>query len=145
MPTDHSEGDIKVNNILPTYPSEVYRKVNSNSPTDRPEGDRKLNKNSPSNQTEGENSRYIETNISPQRDQVRASSRQNKNSSSSMVLEGDNENDEYYVPIQTRYYRRIIRPNSFGQLAAISLGLLTFQCNTFPQTLQPGSIDTITD
>ena len=60
-----------------------------------------------------------------------------------MDREGDNDNDKYYVPIQTRSGRRIVKPNCFGQAAAISLGLLTFQCNTFLQTLQPGSIDTI--
>ena len=60
-----------------------------------------------------------------------------------MDQEGDNDNDKYYVPIQIISGQRIFKPNCFGQAAAISLGLLTFQCNTFPQTLQPGSIDTI--
>ena len=60
-----------------------------------------------------------------------------------MDREGDNDNDKYYVPIQTRSGRIIVNPNRFGQAAAIALGLLTFQCNAFLQTLQPGSIDTI--
>ena len=60
-----------------------------------------------------------------------------------MAREGDNDNDKYYVPIQTRSSRRIVQPNHFGQASAISLGLLTFQCNAFLQTLRPGSIETI--
>ena len=50
-----------------------------------------------------------------------------------MAREGDNDNDEYYVPIQTRLGRRIVNPNCFGQSAAISLGLLNFQFNAFLQ------------
>ena len=49
-----------------------------------------------------------------------------------MDQEGDNENDKYYVPIQTRSGQIIVKPNRFGQAAAMSLGLLTFQCNVFP-------------
>ena len=30
-----------------------------------------------------------------------------------MDLEGDNENNEYYVPMKTRSGRRIVEPNSF--------------------------------
>ena len=104
---------------------------------------RKVNKNSPTDQTEGANYRSIEKNLYPQRDQVGAISRQNNNSSSSMAREGDNDNDEYYIPIQTRSGRRIFQPNRFVQASAIALGLLTFQCNAFLQTLRPGSIETI--
>ena len=57
-----------------------------------------------------------------------------------MAWEGDNENYEYYVPIQTRPGQRIVKPNRFGQSTAISCVLLTSQCNAFPQTSQPGSI-----
>ena len=39
--------------------------------------------------------------------------------------------------------RIFVTPNSFGQAAAIALGILTFQCNTFLQTSRPGSIETI--
>ena len=53
-------------------------------PTDRSEGDHKVHNNSPSDHTEWENSRSIKTNLSPQREQVRAINRQNNNSSSSM-------------------------------------------------------------
>ena len=56
----------------------------------------------PTNQKEGANSRYIETNLYSQRDQVRVISQQNNNSSSIKAKEGDNKNDEYYIPIQTR-------------------------------------------
>ena len=45
----------------------------------------------------------------------------------------DNANDEYYVTIQTISGQRIVKPNRFGQAAAISLGLLTFQFNAFLQ------------
>ena len=48
-----------------------------------------------------------------------------------MAQEGDNENDEYDVPIQTRSGIRIVNPNRFGKAAAIALGLLSFQCNAF--------------
>ena len=117
-PTDNSELDCKLNNNSPTICSEGYREVNNNSPTDRSEVDRKVknnaptdqtevdrkvNKNSPTDQIEGiKHFCPIETNIYPQRDQVGASSRQNNNLSSSMDWEVDNDNDEYYVPIQTR-------------------------------------------
>ena len=57
-----------------------------------------------------------------------------------MAWEGDNENDEYYVPIQTRPGWLIVKPNRFGQATAISIGLLTCQCNDFLKTSQPGSI-----
>ena len=60
-----------------------------------------------------------------------------------MTLEGDNDNPEYFVPIQTRSGRRIVKPNRFGQAAAISLGILTFQCNAFLKTPRPGLIETI--
>ena len=55
-----------------------------------------------------------------------------------MAREGDNDNDEYYILIQTRSGRRINKPNRFGQAAAIALGLLTFQCNAFLQNSRPG-------
>ena len=60
-----------------------------------------------------------------------------------MAQEGDNENDEYYVPIQTRSGQIIVKTNRFGQAAAIALGLLTCQCNAFLQNLRPISIETI--
>ena len=50
-----------------------------------------------------------------------------------MTREGDNDNDEYSVPIQTRSGHRIVKPNHFGQAAAIALGLLTCQFNAFLQ------------
>ena len=100
--TDHSEGDRKVNKNSLTDRSERDRKVNNNPPTDRSEGHHKVNKNSPSDQIERENSRSIEKNIYPQRDQVGAIIRQNNKSSSGMSREGDNKNDEYYIRIQTR-------------------------------------------
>ena len=59
-----------------------------------------------------------------------------------MDQEGDNDNDKYYVPIQTRSCRIIVKPNRFRQAAATALGLLTFLRNAFLQTLQPCSIDT---
>ena len=102
-----------------------------------------MSKNSPTDQTEGENSCSIEKYIYPQRDQVGDIIRQNNNSISSMAREGDNDNDKYYVPIQNISGRRIVKPNRFGQAAAIALGLLTFQCDAFLQTLQTGSVDTI--
>ena len=49
----------------------------------------------------------------------------------------------YYVPIQTRLGRIIVKPNSFGQADAIALVLLTSQCNAFLKTSWPGSIETI--
>ena len=76
-------------------------------------------------------------------EQVRASSLQNKNPSSSMVRERDNDNDEYYVPIKTRSGWRIVNSNPFGQASEIAIGLLTCQCNDFLQTSRPGSIETI--
>ena len=60
-----------------------------------------------------------------------------------MARERDNNNDEYYVPIQTISSQRIVKPNSFGQASAIALDLLTCQCNAFIKTVQPGSIETI--
>ena len=60
-----------------------------------------------------------------------------------MSHEGDNENIEYYVPIQTRSGIMIVEPNRFRQETAIALGLLTLQCNTFLQTSRPVSIETI--
>ena len=60
-----------------------------------------------------------------------------------MAREGDNDNGEYYVPIQTRLGRRIVKPNRFGQEAAILLGLLTYQCNGLLQISRPGSIEAI--
>ena len=62
-----------------------------------------------------------------------------------MSREGDNYNGEYYVPIKTRWCRRIVKANSFGQASAIEPGILTFQCNYFLQTLRLGSIETIKD
>ena len=44
-----------------------------------------------------------------------------------MDREGDHDNDEYYLPIQTRSGRIIVKPNIFRQVYAISLGSLTFQ------------------
>ena len=41
-----------------------------------------------------------------------------------MDREGDNKNDEYYVLIQTRSDRKIVKPNSFGQATVIALGIL---------------------
>ena len=60
-----------------------------------------------------------------------------------MALEGDNDNGEYYLPIQTRAGRIIVKPNRFGQAVAIAIGLLTFKCNAFLQTSLTGSIETI--
>ena len=60
-----------------------------------------------------------------------------------MDQEGDNNNDEYYVPIQNRSDRRIFRPNSFGQADTISPGLLTFQFNALLKNSRLGSIQTI--
>ena len=60
-----------------------------------------------------------------------------------MAREGDNENDEYYVPTHTISGRRVFKPNRFEKAASTTLGLLTFQCNSFPQTSRPGSIETI--
>ena len=36
-----------------------------------------------------------------------------------MAREGYNENDEYYITIQTLLVRRIVKANPFGQAAAI--------------------------
>ena len=60
-----------------------------------------------------------------------------------MSREGDNYNYEYYVLIQTRLGWIIIKPNIFGQAAAISLGILTCQCNDFLKNSRPGSIEII--
>ena len=60
-----------------------------------------------------------------------------------MDREGDNDNDEYYGPIQTRSGRIIIKPNIFGQSSAIALGLLTFKWNYFLKKSRPCSIETI--
>ena len=60
-----------------------------------------------------------------------------------MDREEDNENGEYYVPIQTRTRRIIVNQNRFGKSAAIALGIITCQCNVFLQTSRPGSIETI--
>ena len=51
-----------------------------------------------------------------------------------MDREGDNDHNEYYVPIQTRLVQRIVNPNIFGQANAISLGILTCQYNDLLQT-----------
>ena len=51
----------------------------------------------------------METNLYPQRDQIGAIIPQNNNSSSSMAQEGDKDNDEYYVPIQTRLGQIIVK------------------------------------
>ena len=51
-----------------------------------------------------------------------------------MDREGDNDNDEYYVLIQTRSGRIIVKLNRFGKAAVIALGLLNCQCNPFLQT-----------
>ena len=64
-------------------------------------------------------------------DQVGASSLQNNNSSYSIPREGDNDNDKYYVPIQTRSDWIIVKSNRFGQESTIALGILTCQCNAF--------------
>ena len=53
-----------------------------------------------------------------------------------MAREGDNDNDEYYVTIQTRLGRRIVNPNRFVQAAAIALGILTCLCIAFLQISQ---------
>ena len=50
-----------------------------------------------------------------------------------MAQDGDNYNDEYYVPIQTRSGLIIVKTNRFRQAAAISLGLLNFQFDAFLQ------------
>ena len=60
-----------------------------------------------------------------------------------MAQEGNNDSNEYYVPMRTILGRRIVKPKRFGQAAAISLGILNCQCNDFLQTPQPGSIETI--
>ena len=60
-----------------------------------------------------------------------------------MARNVDNDNYKYYVPIQTRSGRRIVKPNCFGQVATIALDLLTFKFNAFLQNSRPGSIETI--
>ena len=57
-----------------------------------------------------------------------------------MDQKGDNDNDEYYVPIKNRSGRRIVKPNRFGKATTIELGNLTCQHNAFLQTSRPGSI-----
>ena len=64
-------------------------------------------------------------------------------SNPSMAREGDDDNNYYYVPIQTRSGRKIVKPTRFGQATAIALGLLTCQCSEFLQTSRPGSMETI--
>ena len=44
-----------------------------------------------------------------------------------MDQEGDNDNDEYYVPMKIKSGQRIVKPNSFGQSSAIALDILTCQ------------------
>ena len=56
--------------------------------------------------------------------------------------EGDNENDEYYVPVQTIPDRIIVKPNRFGQAASTSLNILTCKYNTDLKKSRPGSIET---
>ena len=113
------------------------------TPTDRSEGNHKVNHYSPSIQTEGDISHSTGANLSPQREHVEAINRHNSNSSSGMAQEGDNDNDEYYIPIQTISGRIFVKPNQFGQATAISLGLLTCQYNDFLQTSRQGSIEDI--
>ena len=60
-----------------------------------------------------------------------------------MSRQGDNDNDEYYVLIQTILGRRIFKLNIFGQSAAIALGIFTCRYNDFLQTSRTGSIETI--
>ena len=60
-----------------------------------------------------------------------------------MAQEGDNNNDEYYVPIQTKLGRIIVKPDRFRQETTIALGILTCQCNDFFQTSRPCSIEII--
>ena len=60
-----------------------------------------------------------------------------------MAREGDNDNGNYYLPIQTISCQITAKTNRFVQAAAISLGILTCQCNSFLQTSVPGSIETI--
>ena len=60
-----------------------------------------------------------------------------------MAREVDNDNDEYYVPIQTISGRIIVKPNRFGQASEIALGILTCQYNAFLKTSGPSSIETI--
>ena len=50
---------------------------------------------------------------------------------------------EIMYQIQTIWGRIIVNPNRFVQAAAISLVLITFQCNAFLQTSRPSSIETI--
>ena len=83
------------------------------NPTNRSEGDHKVNHNSTSDQIEGANYCSPETNLSPQREHVGAINQHNNNPSSSMAREGDNYNDEYYVPIKNGSGRGIVEPNIF--------------------------------
>ena len=105
----------------------------------------KVNYNSPSDHTEGVHYFSIETNIPPQREQGGPINKQNNNSSYSMAREGDNYNDEYYVPIKTRLGQIIVESNCFRQAASIALGILTFQQNDLLKTSRLGSIETITN
>ena len=114
-----------------------------NEPTDCSEGDRKDIQIPPSEQTEGATSRHTETNSSLQMETVENNTQQDIPSDPSMALEGDDDNNDYYVPIQTRSGRKIVKPTRFGQGIAIALGLLTCQCSAFLQTSRPGSMETI--
>ena len=60
-----------------------------------------------------------------------------------MSRDGHNANDEYYVLIQIILGRRIVKPNRFGNAAAVSPGILTCQCKDFLQASRIGSIETI--
>ena len=55
-----------------------------------------------------------------------------------MSQEGDDDNDEYYVLIQTISGEINVRPNRFGQASTIALGLLNFQWHAFLQNSRPG-------
>ena len=57
-----------------------------------------------------------------------------------MTGEGDNENDEYYIPIETIAGQRIVKPNQFGQATIIEIGIITCKCNDFLKTSQTGLI-----
>ena len=60
-----------------------------------------------------------------------------------MAWEGDNYNDEYYVPIHTRLDGITVKRKRFGQQAAIAIGLLPCQCNALLQNSRPDSIKII--
>ena len=55
-----------------------------------------------------------------------------------MTREGDNNNDEHYVPIKNKSFQTVVQTNLFEEVASISLGILTCK-----KTLRPGSIETI--